>query len=57
LGWFAAVAWLPPLLLLGVPLNLTTCCCARRDLVIRDDHIVLRWSIDGPRKRETIEYI
>ncbi len=26
-------------------------------LVVRDDGIVLRWSIDGPRKREEIEYV
>jgi hypothetical protein len=30
--------------------------CYAAVLVVRDDGIVLRWSIDGPRKQETIEY-
>ena len=25
-------------------------------LLVRDDGVVLQWSIDGPRKRESIEY-
>ena len=31
--------------------------CYSATLVIHDDNIHLRWTIDGPRKRETIEYI
>lgn len=31
--------------------------CYAAVLVVRDDGIVLRWSIDGPRKQETIEYV
>jgi hypothetical protein len=30
--------------------------CYAAVLLLRDDDIVLRWSIEGPRKRETIEY-
>jgi hypothetical protein len=26
-------------------------------LNILDDRLILRWSIDGPRKAETIEYV
>jgi hypothetical protein len=31
--------------------------CYSAIMTIRDDALVLRWSIDGPRKRETIEYV
>jgi hypothetical protein len=31
--------------------------CYAAVLLLCDDGIVLRWSIDGPRKQETIEYI
>jgi hypothetical protein len=30
--------------------------CYAAVLIVCDDHIVLRWSIDGPRKQEMIEY-
>lgn len=30
--------------------------CYAAVLLVHDDGIVLRWSIDGPRKKETIEY-
>lgn len=30
--------------------------CYTAVLLVHDDGIVLRWSIDGPRKKETIEY-
>lgn len=30
--------------------------CYAAVLLVRDGSIVLRWSIDGPRKQETIEY-
>jgi hypothetical protein len=30
--------------------------CYSAVLILRDDDIVLRWSIDGPRKQEMIEY-
>jgi len=30
--------------------------CYAAILIVTDDHIVLKWSIDGPRKREVIEY-
>lgn len=31
--------------------------CYSAVLLVRDDGIVLRWSIDGPRKQEVIEYL
>jgi hypothetical protein len=31
--------------------------CYAAVLLVRDDGIVLRWSIDGPRKKEEIEYV
>jgi hypothetical protein len=31
--------------------------CYAAVLLVRDDGIVLRWSIDGPRKQEVIEYL
>jgi hypothetical protein len=31
--------------------------CYAAVLLVRDDGIVLRWSIDGPRKQEMIEYV
>jgi hypothetical protein len=31
--------------------------CYAAVLQVRDDGIALRWSIDGPRKRESIEYV
>jgi hypothetical protein len=31
--------------------------CYSAVLTLADDGIFLRWSIDGPRKRETIEYV
>jgi hypothetical protein len=31
--------------------------CYSAVLTLRDDAVHLRWSIDGPRKRETIEYL
>jgi hypothetical protein len=31
--------------------------CYSAVLVVHDDRLVLRWSVDGPRKRETVEYI
>jgi hypothetical protein len=31
--------------------------CYSAVLLVRDDGIALRWTIDGPRKRETIEYL
>jgi hypothetical protein len=31
--------------------------CYAAMLVVRNDSLVLRWSIDGPRKRESIEYL
>jgi hypothetical protein len=31
--------------------------CYAAVMAVGDDGIVLRWSIDGPRKRETIEYV
>ena len=30
--------------------------CYAAVLTVRDDGIVLRWSVDGPRKQEAIEY-
>jgi uncharacterized protein DUF6314 len=30
--------------------------CYAAVLVVQDDNLVLRWSIDGPRKQEMIEY-
>jgi len=30
--------------------------CYSAVLLVREDDITLRWSVDGPRKRETIEY-
>jgi hypothetical protein len=31
--------------------------CYAATMVVHDDRIVLKWSIDGPRKLETIEYV
>jgi hypothetical protein len=31
--------------------------CYAAVLLVRDDSIVLRWSIDGPQKQEVIEYL
>jgi hypothetical protein len=31
--------------------------CYAAVLLIRDGGIALRWSIDGPRQRESIEYL
>jgi hypothetical protein len=31
--------------------------CYAAVLLVRDDGLVLRWSIDGPRKQEVIEYV
>jgi hypothetical protein len=30
--------------------------CYAAQLVVRGDTVVLRWSIDGPRKQEVVEY-
>ncbi len=31
--------------------------CYSAVLIVGDDNIVLRWSVNGPRKQETIEYV
>jgi hypothetical protein len=31
--------------------------CYSAVLLVHDDRLVLRWAVDGPRKRQTIEYV